>query len=275
MSENEIAKLDTDKIAASLFPGVEIPKFILRILCKIAHVDDINELFAGAPGKKDIDFVDASMKYFNISCRVAGAERLPAGDRPLIFVSNHPLGALEAISIAHILGHRYNGKIKFYANEFLRHIEPLKDLFLPIYKRRHQSRENIRLIQEFYESAQHLISFPAGITSRLHGKKIVDVDWHGNFIKKAVEYKRDVVPLYFEARNSSFYYRLERFRMLIRSRISFETLFLPNEMFKQRGKIFTLYIGDPIPWQTFNSSRTSQGWAAYVKEIAYRLPPDA
>lgn len=48
-------------------------------------------------------------------------------------------------------------------------------------------------------------------------------------------------------------------------------LYLADEMFKNRHKTFKVTIGKPIPWQTFDKSKTPAAWAAYVKEIVYNL----
>ncbi|MDR1525523.1 MAG: hypothetical protein LBS79_09780, partial [Tannerella sp.] len=78
--------------------------------------------------------------------------------------------------------------------------------------------------------------------------KITEHEWRKHFIKVAVEHRRDVVPLYFEARNSELFYRIENFRKRIHSKINFEVLLFAREFFRQRGRTFTLHIGKPIPW---------------------------
>ena len=273
MMENKItAKLDFEQILQDRFPKIKFPKFVVSYLKKIGHQDGLNELFASMPGVKNVPFMDGCMKFFDLTCDVVGRENLPKEGHPVIFASNHPLGALEAVTIGHVLGNEYDGKIKFYANEFLTLLEPLKEMFLPIYKYGAQSRENAKVVQDFFNSDMHLITFPAGATSRKYGNKIIDLEWQKNFIQKSIQNKRDVVPLYFSARNSKFFYNLEKFREIIHSKVNFEMLFLVDEIFKQQGHHFTLHIGKPISWQTFNKSKTQSKWAAWVKETAYKLP---
>ena len=48
-------------------------------------------------------------------------------------------------------------------------------------------------------------------------------------------------------------------------------LYLADEMFKNRHKTFTVKIGKPIPWQTFDKSKSANQWAAYVRDIVYKL----
>jgi len=48
-------------------------------------------------------------------------------------------------------------------------------------------------------------------------------------------------------------------------------LYLADEMFKNKNKTFTVTIGKPIPWQTFDNTKTPNEWAQFVKEIVYKL----
>ena len=272
MDELKIAKVDIGQIVRSEFAGKKIPGFFIKILKWIGHEEGLNKLFASAPGKKNLEFVDACMDFYQIKCQVKGLENLPSDGKPLIFVSNHPLGALEAICIAHVIGHRCNGKINFYANEILTWVEPLKEKFIPVSKKGYQNRESVKKVQEFFQSDEHVVIFPAGATSRKYGDKIIDLEWHKNFVQKSVEYRRDVVPLYFKGQNSTFFYRLEKFREMIGSKVNFEMLFLVDEIFKQRGNTFTLYIGKPVGWQTFDNTKTPGQWAQTVKKMVYKLP---
>jgi hypothetical protein len=48
-------------------------------------------------------------------------------------------------------------------------------------------------------------------------------------------------------------------------------LFLVDEMYKNVGKTFRVAIGKPIPWQTFDNSKSPMEWANYVQDIVYKL----
>jgi hypothetical protein len=48
-------------------------------------------------------------------------------------------------------------------------------------------------------------------------------------------------------------------------------LFLADEMFKNQHNTFTVRIGKPIPWQTFDKSRTPMQWAQFVKNEVYKM----
>lgn len=48
-------------------------------------------------------------------------------------------------------------------------------------------------------------------------------------------------------------------------------LYLADEMYKNRHKTFRVAIGKPIPWQTFDRSKTPAQWAQHVQDIVYGL----
>jgi hypothetical protein len=48
-------------------------------------------------------------------------------------------------------------------------------------------------------------------------------------------------------------------------------LYLPDEMFNQKGKRLSLVFGKVIPWQTFDKSKSPPEWAECVKQKSYEL----
>ena len=52
-------------------------------------------------------------------------------------------------------------------------------------------------------------------------------------------------------------------------KVNIAMLFLVDEMFRNVGKNFRIVIGKPIPWQTFDQSRTPAEWAQYVENKVY------
>mgnify|MGYP000948423954 FL=1 len=46
-------------------------------------------------------------------------------------------------------------------------------------------------------------------------------------------------------------------------------LFLVDEMYKNTHKDFRVVIGKPIPWQTFDNTRTPKEWAKFVEDKVY------
>ena len=125
------------------------------------------------------------------------------------------------------------------------------------------------MVEEGFKSDNHMLMFPAGLNSRMINGCIHDVPWKKTFITKSVEHHRDVVPIYFSGRNSDRFYRIAKWQKLLHLKINIAMLFLVDEMFRNVGKNFRIVIGKPIPWQTFDQSRTPAEWAQYVENKVY------
>ena len=46
---------------------------------------------------------------------------------------------------------------------------------------------------------------------------------------------------------------------------------LVDELFKKQHQSFTITFGKPIPWQTFDKSKSDLEWAAWVKDEMAKL----
>jgi putative hemolysin len=267
----EMSKIDVEKVLRSKKPTLAkvIPPFIVNYLKKIVHQDDLNRFLAESGHHRDAQLIDAGLRFFDITYKVSGVENIPSAGRH-IFVSNHPLGGLDGLVFISELSKRFP-VIKFPVNDILTNIENLSGIFLPINKHGLQDRAAAKSIEESYASNDAILYFPAGLCSRKRGGVIKDLQWHKSFISKAIQHKRDVIPAFFSGRNSNFFYNLARFRKFIGIKANIEMLYLADEMFKQKGKEIMLVFGQPIPWQTFDRSKTAPEWAEWVKSKSYEL----
>jgi len=271
MNKKEIISIDIAKVLKAKAPKTYVPGFIVNYLKRIVHEKEINNFLNENKDLKNIDFIEAGLKFLEVTIDIEGRENLPPKGGKYIFASNHPLGGLDGISTGYLLGKEYDGKVRFFSNDLLMNLKPLHDMFIPVNKTGTQGKEHALMMQELYNSDNHLITYPAGICSRKVNGKIADLEWKKNFINKAVNFHRDVVPIYFEGRNSNFFYNLANVRKFLGIKFNAEMMYLADEMFKQRGKHFTIRIGKPIPWETFDKSKTQTQWAQWVKEIVYKM----
>ncbi len=271
MINNNVIKIDVAAVLKARAPKTKVPKFIVNYLRKIVHEDEFNKFFVENPDLKNLDFVEAAFNFLGIKMNIIGKENLPPATGKYIFACNHPLGGLDGVAMGYVIGKQYDGKVRFFSNDLVMSITPMREMFVPINKFGNQNKNNADMMRELYESDNHLVTFPAGICSRKQNGKICDLEWKKNFITKAVQYKRDVVPIFFEGRNSNFFYNLANIRKFLGIKFNIEMMYLPNEMFKQRNKEFKIIIGKPIPWQTFDKSKTHAKWAEWVKGEVYSL----
>jgi len=264
-------QINVEEVLRSKNPSLAkvVPSFLINYLKRIIHQEEINDLLRRYGHLRDAEFISAALDYFGIRYRVFGAENIPQKGR-YFFVSNHPLGGLDGMVFINELSKHFTD-IKFPVNDILMNIENLTGIFLPVNKHGGQAKDAIRLLEQAYASESQILYFPAGLCSRKKRGTISDLVWHKSFISKAIQYKRDVIPAFFSGRNSDFFYNLANLRTSLGIRANIEMLYLPDEMFSQKGKKISLAFGKVIPWQTFDNSRSSPEWARWVKQKSYEL----
>ena len=127
------------------------------------------------------------------------------------------------------------------------------------------------LIEDTFASDDMILYFPAGLCSRKQGKEIKDLEWKSTFIKKAIQYERDVIPVYIDGKNSNFFYNLSKWRKKLGVKQNIEMIYLVDEMYKQKNKIITIIFGKPISYKTFDKSMNKGKWAEILKNHVYAL----
>lgn len=272
MIQEGITQIDIKQVLRQKAPSAarKIPGFMVDYLIRTVHQDELNEILRRYHDKDGVAFMQELIGYFDLNLELVNEENIPAEGR-YIFASNHPLGGLDGICLSAIIGGRFDGKIRYLVNDLLLYLSNLRSIFVPINKHGAQGKKNAELIKKAYASDNQIITFPAGLCSRKQNGKIQDTEWKKSFIQKAVEYRRDIVPVFFEGRNSNFFYCLANMRKALGIKMNYEMIYLPDEMFKSKHKTYSIHFGKPIPWQTFDSSRKPAEWAEWVKEIVYNL----
>ena len=249
-----------------------VPRFVISWLKKIIHEDEVNRFLWENRKLEGTEWLTACVQYLDMTLDIVGAENLPDkhDGKLYTFVSNHPLGGQDGVSLGSIIGQHYDGKFRYLVNDLLLNLPGLKPVSIGINKTGRQSRDFPRMVEAGFNSDNHLLMFPAGLNSRKLNGEIHDLPWKKTFITKSVETHRDVVPIHFSDRNSKRFYRIAKFsdRWLP---FNLAMLFLVDEMYRNVGKTFRITIGEPIPWQTFNKTKSPMEWAKFVEDRVYGL----
>lgn len=249
-----------------------VPRFVISWLKKIIHEDEVNRFLWENRKLEGTEWLTACVQYLDMTLDIVGAENLPDkhDGKLYTFVSNHPLGGQDGVSLGSIIGQHYDGKFRYLVNDLLLNLPGLKPVSIGINKTGRQSRDFPRMVEAGFNSNNHLLMFPAGLNSRKLNGEIHDLPWKKTFITKSVETHRDVVPIHFSGRNSKRFYRIAKFsdRWLP---FNLAMLFLVDEMYRNVGKTFRITIGKPIPWQTFNKTKSPMEWAKFVEDRVYGL----
>jgi 1-acyl-sn-glycerol-3-phosphate acyltransferase len=288
--------IDIESLFASKNPGLLriIPKFVLSYLKRITHQEEVNGYIYRNRDKTGLPFVEAILKEFGVNVEIIDKrnfqhpasgiqhqasgikhpanEMIPSGGR-FIVASNHPLGGLDGMALMQALG-QIRGDIVFPVNDLLMNVPGLRPLFIPINKHG-RNTENAKLIDETFASDRMILYFPAGLVSRkqrINGSYVIrDLEWKKTFIKKAKKYRRDIIPVFVEGRNSDWFYNLAMWRKRLGISANIEMLYLVDEMAKQFNKTITLMVGDPVPYTTFDKSKTDDQWARWMQDKVYDL----
>lgn len=247
-----------------------VPVMFVRGLERLIRQDELNELLRAAYPRRGGEFCRAVLEHLDVKVELQGAENLPAADdRHVILVCNHPLGGLDGMALIAVMAEHFGCEPYFVVNDLLMAVEPLTEVFLPINKHGRQSRASIEGIDRAMASDRPILIFPAGLCSRLNGAVVADLAWQKMFVQKAREFGRDLIPMHFAGRNSSTFYRAANWRKRLGIKFNAEMALLPGEIFKAKGKTFTLKIGRRIAADTL--SRDPSVEALRIRKISDNL----
>lgn len=264
--------IDLEELIRSKNPRLAkfLPGFLLNYVKRIIHQDEVNTFLYEHRNDNGFEFSSGVVKYFNVTVNIQGMENIPATGGA-VFASNHPLGGFDAMVILDSIS-KVRTDVKFIVNDILLNLKNLKPLFVGVNKHGKNSVQMLEDIDAAYASDQAIFIYPAGLVSRKqdHGK-IEDLEWKKSFITKAKKHQRMIVPLYVDGRNSNRFYNLARWRSKLGIKVNLEMFFLVDEMFRQRNKTITVIFGKPIPYSTFDNSKSDLKWAHEVKQIVYKL----
>ena len=267
--------IDVDKILQSKMgdKAVRVPRFLVSWLKKTLHQDELNAFLWESRGTTGSAWLKDCLRFLRNEVRIIGEENLPPAEDPrrYTFVCNHPLGGIDGVAIGSVIGGRYNDNFRYLVNDILMNLPGLAPLCIPINKTGRQGRDFPRMVEEGFASDHHIVVFPAGLCSRKINGEIHDLPWTKTFVTKSVQTRRDIVPMFFSGRNSERFYRIANLCKAPPLKPNAPMLFLPDQTMRNRGKTFELHVGRPIPWQTFDGSRTPAQWAQWVQQETYQL----
>jgi len=269
--ENNDRLIDIERVIAEKFKGKKVPKFVVKLIKKLIHVDFINSVIRQTPSD-GVAFCKEALRQLDITVDVFGLENIPTDGTRYTFASNHPLGGADGIALCSIIGGRF-GSIKMLVNDFLLFMKPIAPMCVPVNKVGGQSRNLPALVDEAYSSDNQLLIFPAGLCSRKIGGEIKDLPWGKSFISKSVQYQRSIVPVHFVGQNSGRFYFIAKLCKALRLKFNIAMLFLPDEMYRARGSRFSVIFGKPIPCESFDSSKSPLEWASYMRQLVYNITP--
>ena len=203
---------------------------------------------------QNADFSAHILKYagVNIDLNPQQYNYIPQ-DGPFIVVANHPVGSADGMILSAVIG-TMRSDFKIMTNFLLSMIPSLRDQFISVnpFSDKTSARSSmagLRFAKEHLAAGGSLGLFPAGeVSTYQHGKNrtalkqhvIEDIPWPASMIKFIRNANVPVIPVYFEARNSSWFHFVGRIHPMLR------TVNLANQLFNKKGKTIPMRIGKPI-----------------------------
>lgn len=271
MTTSEKKYIDIAKIIGESDAGVlnKLPKFIINLIARIIRQNEMNRILTKYEDYTGIDFLPKMIEEFNLKLEIEGKENLPENGK-CFFASNHPYGILDGLILTLTVSEKY-GDLKAIGNDAFMFLPQLRPLIATVNVFGRSSKEYVKALEETYHSEIPITHFPAGEVSRRYKGKVQDAEWQKSFITKSISCKRDIVPFYFDGKNSRLFYTIFILRQILGIKMNIELLLLPREMFKKRNKTIKLIIGKPISYSMFDKSLSHNEWAQKVRSLVYDL----
>lgn len=241
------------------------------LLMKALKISTLNKIYDRNKHLSELEFLNAILDEFQIKFEIPEEDlkRLPK-DGAYITISNHPLGGIDGILLLKLMLER-EPNFKIIANFLLHRIEPMKQYIMPVnpFEDRKDAKSSVIGIKEtlrHLSDGKPLGMFPAGeVSTYKDGKLVVDKAWEEGAIKVIRKAQVPVVPIYFHAKNSRFFYLLSKLNPTLR------TAKLPSELLTQKDRVIKVRIGKPISVNEQNEHKSIEEYSEFLRKKTYML----
>lgn len=237
----------------------------------ISGLEKLNDLYRRGVGKDTPEFLEFLLNDLDIKYELHDEDfkRIPA-EGPFVIVSNHPLGALDGILMMHIIG-KVRPDFKVMGNFLLHRIKPLEPMVIgvnPFETRKdvYNSTTGMRAAFRHVKEGGCLGIFPAGeVSGKDEEGNISDREWQESVVKLIKKLEVPVIPMYFRAKNSPFFYRMAKLHP------NLQTALLPSEMARPRTKPIQIRIGKPILLKQQKEFESLSSFTEFLRKKTYAL----
>ena len=265
VTAKEVAKaINTDKYGVfGTFTG--------WLLMKILKISTLNDIYDRNKHLSEVEFLNAILDEFQIKFEIPEEDfkRLPK-DGAYITISNHPLGDIDGILLLKLMLEK-EPNFKIIANFLLHRIDPMKPYIMPVnpFETHKDAKSSVIGLKETFRhlrDGKPLGMFPAGeVSTYKNGKFVVDKAWEEGAMKVIRKAQVPVVPIYFHAKNSRFFYLLSKLNPTLR------TAKLPSELLTQKNRVIKVRIGKPISVIEQNEHKTIEEYTDFLRKKTYML----
>ena len=241
------------------------------IVLRSTKLSTLNKEYDSRKNLDGIAFINSVLEGFEIDFEIPEKDlkRIPKTGA-FITIANHPLGGIDGMILMKILLEK-RSDFKVIANFLLHRLDPLKPYIMPVnpfedHKDAKSSLSGIKQSIAHLKEGGALGIFPAGEVSTYKDEKhIVDKPWEPSAMKLIQKAKVPVVPIYFHAKNSTFFYRLASMSDILR------TAKLPSEMLSQKKRKIMVRIGNPISVEDQTANPNLEAFTAFLRRKTFML----
>jgi putative hemolysin len=213
----------------------------LKKFLKFGETIYVGDHIQGMSGAEAFNWLGSE---YTSNCEIEGLENIPK-DGKCLLVSNHPMGAADAVSLYHQI-YKVREDVFFFANElFVYLLGSFKDVMAPVVWNKEKeihsaTKVTLERLNTFFGDERIGIIFPSGRLSKLTLFGVWDRPWEKTPITLAKKYDFPVIPVYIDAKNSWFFYFASYVNKQLRDVSQL------NELLNKKEYTFTIKIGKPI-----------------------------
>jgi len=245
----------------------DLPQPFKSFINSILYEKQVNKLLNEFHNERDIAFINKILNYLNLSISTHFNSSLGKLKR-CIFVCNHPTGIIDGLIIMNILNKAH--PTQMITNDILDFVPNINNLILPVDWLGTISKKQTRRLIDAFHSDKHIIIFPAGEVSKFRNFTIEDMDWNPFFIKKAIQFQRDIIPVRISGRNSILFYAISILRRFFKMDFNIEMFLLIREVFNKNNNSINVKFGSPISFKTLNRNKMNSE-TNKIKNITYSI----
>lgn len=254
------------------------PRFLASLIERALGLHALGKIYDETPrGLDPFKFLDHTLGALGVNIEIENPEILEdiPKEGPVLIVANHPLGGLEGMAIAKVIG-TVRPDLQVLTNELLRLIPELAPLFIGVnVLSKNAAAGNVGGIKQVHKHLKNdgaVQLFPAGMVSAYEfGQgRIQDREWNrlaGQLLQK---YQCTCIPIHVGGKNSSYFYGAGVIHPRLR------TLLLPRQLANKQGFTLPLKLGRPIPANELRLLKSPVAITQYlrVSTDALAQPPE-
>jgi len=244
-----------------------LPQAFKSFIKSILYENQVNKLLNEFRNDRDLAFINKILSYLNLSISTHFNYPINKLNR-CIFVCNHPTGIIDGLVVMNIINEAHPTQI--ITNDILDFVPNIKNLILPVDWLGTINKKQTRSLINAFHSDKHIIIFPAGEVSKFRNFTIEDLDWNPSFIKKAIQFNRNIIPVRISGKNSTLFYAVSILRRFFKMDFNIEMFLLIREVFNKKNCSINVKFGSPISFKTLNrhmiNSETNR-----IKNITYSI----